>query len=384
MNNVRLIVNGQEYGGWKGVEITAGIERQVRDFTLSVTDKWPGQKDLPRRIRPGDRCEVFIDQDQLITGYVDSTPIQYDGGSITVGVKGRSKTCDLVDCSAVTSPGQWRGTTIDRIAADLARPYGVDVISEIAVGAALTHAIDQGETVFESIERMLKLRQFMATDDAQGRLVFISVGSGGRAKTALKFGENILGGSADLDFKDVYSEYICKGQRAGDDLDFGDAVAGVSASLKDDTVARRRVMLIKSSGQTDGGTAADRVKWEKAHRRGKAFATSYTVQGWRQEDGTLWRHNKLVRVIDPIIGFDNDLLISEVTYEKSDKGTLCHIRVSPPEAFVINPATPAKGKSGAAGSSQWGDVKPADSQAGKPVKAVSAKPGGWSDVKRAK
>lgn len=381
MNNVRLIVNGQEYGGWKGVEITAGIERQVRDFTLSVTDKWPGQQDLPRRIRPGDRCEVFIDADKLLTGYVDGTPIRYDARQISVSVKGRSKTCDLVDCSAVNSPGLWRGATIDRIAADLARPYGVEVISEIAVGAALTHAIDQGETVFESIERMLKLRQFMATDDALGRLVFISIGSGGRAKTALKVGENVLGGSAELDFKDVYSEYICKGQRAGDDLDFGDAVAGVTASLKDDTIARRRVMLIKASGQADGATAADRVKWEKAHRRGKALAASITVQGWRQQDGSLWRHNQLVRVIDPIIGFDNELLISEVTYEKAEQGTLCHLKVCPPDAFVMNPATKTKSKSD---GGQWGDVRPADSQAGKPVKTAGVTSGGWADVKAAK
>ncbi|WP_199710598.1 phage baseplate assembly protein [Noviherbaspirillum cavernae] len=381
MNNVRLIISGREYGGWKAVEITAGIERQVRDFTLSVTDKWPGQQDLPRRIRPGDRCEVYIDNDKLLTGYVDGTPIRYDARSISVGVKGRSKTCDLVDCSAVNSPGQWRGATIDRIAADLARPYGVDVIAEVAVGAALTHAIDQGETVFESIERMLKLRQLLATDDARGRLVFIAVGSGGRAGTALRVGHNVLGGAAELDFKDVYSEYICKGQRAGDDLDFGDAVAGVTASLKDDTIARRRVMLIKSSGQTDGGSAADRVKWEKAHRRGKAFATSYSVQGWRQEDGSLWRHNQLVRVIDPIIGFDNDLLISEVTYEKGEQGTLCHLKVCPPEAFVMNTATRTKGKSD---SGQWTDVQPADSQVGRPVKTAGVKSGGWADAKAGK
>ena len=383
MNNVRLIVNGQEYGGWKGVEITAGIERQVRDFTLSVTDQWPGQTDIPRRIRPGDRCEVYIDADKLLTGYVDGTPVRYDARSVAVSVKGRSKTCDLVDCSAINSPGQWRGSTVDRIAADLARPYGIAVISEVDVGAPLTHGIDQGETVFESIERMLRLRQLIATDDAFGRLVFIKIGSGGRAATALKVGHNILGGDASLDFKDVYGEYVCKGQRAGDDLDFGDAVAGVSASLKDDTVTRRRVLLIKSSGQTDGGTAIERVRYERAHRRGKALATSYTVQGWRQEDGSLWKHNQLVRVIDPIIGFDNELLISEVTYEKAEQGTLCHIKVCPPDAFVIDPGKTKK-KQGQGGSGDWKDVRPADSQASKPVKTAGVKSGGWADTKAAK
>jgi len=75
-NVVRLLVNGQEYGGWKSVRISAGIEHQARDFDLEVTDRWPGQSTIPRRIQPGDSCQVFIGQDLVLTGYVDSTPIE--------------------------------------------------------------------------------------------------------------------------------------------------------------------------------------------------------------------------------------------------------------------------------------------------------------------
>ena len=103
VNAVRLLVNGTEYGGWKSVRIAAGIERQARDFDLDVTDRWPGQTEIPRRIQPGDPCQVFIGDDLVLTGYVDATPIRYDGKSVTVGVKGRSKTADLVDCCPMPS-----------------------------------------------------------------------------------------------------------------------------------------------------------------------------------------------------------------------------------------------------------------------------------------
>ena len=78
-NLVRLVVNGEEFGGWKSVRITPGIERQARDFDLSVTDVWPGRSEVPRRIRPFDACQVFIGSDLVLTGYVDATPIKYDG-----------------------------------------------------------------------------------------------------------------------------------------------------------------------------------------------------------------------------------------------------------------------------------------------------------------
>ena len=36
-NAVSLTVDGLDYGGWKKVEISAGLERQARDFNLSIT-----------------------------------------------------------------------------------------------------------------------------------------------------------------------------------------------------------------------------------------------------------------------------------------------------------------------------------------------------------
>ena len=109
-NQVRLLVGSSEYGGWKAVRISAGIERQARDFDLDVTDRWPGQTSIPRRIQPGDVCQLFIGPDLVLTGYVDATPIKYDGRSVSVGVRGRSKTADLVDCCPVPS-GTTAGNT---------------------------------------------------------------------------------------------------------------------------------------------------------------------------------------------------------------------------------------------------------------------------------
>lgn len=377
MNNVRLLIAGVEFGGWKAVSIQAGIERQVRDFDLTITNKWPGSGDIPRRVRPGDVCELFIGDDKVLTGYVDATPISYNGTSVTVGVRGRSKTADLIDCAAVNSPGRWSAAKIERIAADLAAPYGVQVSAQVDTGAPLSHAIEQGETVFESIERMLKQRQELATDDVDGRLVFIAVGSAGTATTALELGKNILACDAPLDFKDVFTEYVVKGQRPGSDDEFGEDVAGETATITDDTLPRRRVLMIKQGGHCDGATAKDRVAYERAHRKAMALATTYTVQGWRQEDGTLWLQNQLVRVIDPMVGFNDEFVIAEVNYKLSASGMLTTIKVGPKDGYVNKPAK--KGKGGGKGAAaEWSDVQPADGR-----KVITNKPTNeWGDIKR--
>ena len=414
VNVVTLLVNGQEYGGWKSVRIAAGIERQARDFDLEVTDRWPGQTDIPRRIQPGDPCQVYIGEDLILTGYVDATPIRYDGKSVGVGVKGRSKTADLVDCcplpsgkstagtardtwadvigkdgkkgtvikAAGTSAAQWRNQKMEQIAADLAAPYNVRVIAEVDTGAVIPeHQVQIGETVFESIDRMMRLRHVLSTDNERGDLVFIDVGSAGRATTALVLGENIRSGSTELDYKGVFSEYIVKGQRAGNDAESGIAVAegegdsddessgdnypntpttatGETATATDARAKRRRILVIKQSGQADEGTCQDRADYERAHRAAKALQTSYTVDGWRQGDGALWLPNLLVRVTDALIGFDVEMVVAEASWIMDKEGLRTELKMGPPDGYRTKAGKLKSSKRLKGGGSDWSDVKP--------------------------
>lgn len=346
---VTLRVNGVDYGGWKEVEISAGIERQARDFSLAVTRNWPGETDIPRRVKPGDVCEVWIGSDKLLTGYVDSTPVSYDAKQVNVGVRGRSKTADLIDCSAEHKTGQWRGVKIERIAADLAKPYGISVLAEASTGAAIAeHQIQPGETAFECIDRLLTLRQMLATDDADGRLVFIKAGSGGRAATALKLGENIKEADAALDNKDVFSKYTVSGQRSGNDYDSGSAVAESAKTIADAKASRYRNLIIRQSGQVDSAICADRARYEFLYRKAKALETVYTVQGWRQQDGRLWLSNQMAHVVDPVIGFDHWMLIVEAVYRLGDGGTTCTLKVGPIDGYMPTPEVAKKKKSSGA------------------------------------
>lgn len=409
MNNaVRLEVNGSDYGGWKSVRIEAGIERQARSFDLAVTDRWPGATDVPRRIKPGDACQVYIGADLVLTGYVDATPIKYDGRSITVATRGRSKTADLVDCCPVQSSStagssaaeswadvkgpagtkaakvqppaqsasQWRNQKLERIAAALAAPYNVQVYAEVDTGKPIAeHSIQVGETVFESIDRMLRLRHVLSTDTALGQLVFIEVASGGHASTAIELGVNVLSADATLDYTGVFSDYIVKGQRAGSDSAFGSAVSeeegestpeddagapqldGSSGTARDNMALRRRVLVLKQSGQADEGTVQDRADYERAHRKAKALQTTYTVAGWRQDDGALWVPNQLAAVRDEKVGFSVDMLIAEVAYILDDQGMRCELKVGPPDGYRTKAGKLKASKRQKGGGAAWSDVK---------------------------
>lgn len=360
INAVRLVVGGREYAGWKGVRIEAGIERLARSFDVSVTAEWPDGRvgvGMPQ-IEPGALCDVFIGNDQVLSGFVDAAPCDYDSASWSMSISGRSKTADLVDCSAINSPGQWRGLKLEAIAAALAAPYGITVRTEVDTGAAIAdHQVQSGETVFESLDRMMRLRQVLASDDANGALVLLTPGSGGRAEVVLELGVNLLAGSARRDFSCVFSEYICKGQRAGDDDDFGEAVSEISASATQSGLSRKRVLVLKQSGQADAGTCQDRVDYERSHRLGKALEATHTVQGWRQPSGALWVPNLEVRVRDPLTGINADRLIVELAYVLDERGSRVLLRHGPLDGYLTKAAKAAKSKKKAAGSGGgWSDI----------------------------
>lgn len=402
-NLVTLVVGGKEFGGWKSVRIEAGIERQARSFDLEVTDKWPGQADIPRRIQPGDACQVFIGPDLVMTGYVDGTPIRFDARSVGVGVKGRSKTADLVDCcplpsgqavSAVVAPwadvvgaagkllniikpaalsaNQWRNQPLEVIAAALAAPYGVRVVAETSTGRPIAdHSVQVGETVFQSIDRMMRLRHVLSTDNERGDLVLIEVGGAGRAVTAIELGSNVMAASTELDYKNVFSQYIVKGQRAGGDSAFADDVSEEEGTSDDDgttsetagasdTMAKRlRILVLKQSGQADEGTCQDRANYERAHRSAQALQTNYTLLGWRQATGELWKPNQLVRVRDSLIGFDQDMLIAEVAYVLDRNGLRTDVRVGPIDGYRSKAANLPAAKKVKKGPTpvNWSDAK---------------------------
>jgi prophage tail gpP-like protein len=115
------------------------------------------------------------------------------------------------------------------------------------------------------------------------------------------------------------------------------------------------VLVINQSGQADEGTCRDRAEYERAHRAAKALQTSYTVQGWRQADGRLWLPNQRVRVRDPLIGFDADMVIAEVAWIIDEQGQRCEIKVGPPDGYRTKAGKSKTSQKG--GGENWSDVK---------------------------
>jgi prophage tail gpP-like protein len=413
-----LVVDGTEYAGWQSLRVTRGLTRATSDFDLTVSERW-GIAQQAWQILPGAKCEIRYKGETLLTGWVDTYTPSYDATQHTVRLAGRSKTCDFVDCSVLVDGGQFLGMTVGDIAKQLAKPYSLDV-NVLQDGKPEAEVqVQQGETCFALVERLSRLQALLVTDDAQGRLVLTRAGSD-RATTQLRHGDNVLAASSTLDQSKRYSECLVKAQRPGnsnksqDDAPTTDPWPGVTpailaaraaafrlmaitnsgerhkvrrAMVRDGTTPKRgnpttltqvngratdpqitryRPLVIVAEAQSDDGMAQTRADWEMRRRKGEGTKATVTVNGFRQQDGTLWQPNMMVQTDLPWLAVDRELLISEVTYSYDDGGEKTTLALTLPDAFLPDPkqrkakaAAPAPaGTPAPAVPDPWADVAP--------------------------
>lgn len=340
---VTLKVSGQRFEGWTAVSVSKGIKNPAGAFSLEYA-KRTDQEAPPVSIPPGAACEVLIGGQTVITGWVDATNPSFDATSRSLRVEGRDKACDLIDCSALNRPGIWKARTLIQIASDLVAPFGIAISARADVGPAFkSFAIQQGETVWEALERLARFRGLLAVSTPAGAVEFIQPGQT-RAGFSLVQGEQLLSASAGHDARDRFSRYVLKGQSAGDDEVNGAAAASPSAEATDPAITRHRPMLIVAEEQATLASLRARAGWEASVRAAVGERVDLTVQGWRDPAGDIWAADLIVPVTAPWIDVEGDLLIADVTFTlDNDGGSTTTLACTPPDAY--RPEPPAAGGS---------------------------------------
>ena len=200
MPDAVLVIGGRRLAGWTDVSVTASLERLDPEFRLSMSERAPGET-TPRQVNPGDAASVELDGETVLTGFVDEVSPSYGPGSHVIAVTGRDATGDLVDCSAASEPGEWIETPLAGIAAALCQPFGIPV-SGGAGEPFRKFRVEEGETVFESLDRACRLRGVLPRADGRGGVVLgpvvtsrAAVPPRARAKHARSLGDRHLAGA---------------------------------------------------------------------------------------------------------------------------------------------------------------------------------------------
>lgn len=320
LDEVELRLDGRTRVGWKRARVSARLDG-IRAFALGLAGEGPLPDDPYDGLTADATCTLRLGGDTVLTGYVEEVVVEAGPDTHAIYVTGRSKPVDLVLCDA---PRSWiRNQDAAGIARALARPFGVGVVVEpgVEVGSAFPFRPERGEKVWDALQRAMRMRALLATDDGEGRVVITRAGAAGRASAELRPGVSpILTRRVRTSSADRFSEYTCRGQRAGNDADYGKAVADISGLVRDAGVARYRPLEVQPQGRATPALCRATATWEAARRAGRSVAGRYQLSDWRQDNGALWVPNLEVTVRDAQTRLDGPLLLHAVEWRATDEG----------------------------------------------------------------
>lgn len=329
-DQLTLFIGGKVFEGWEDSQFTRELNACASDFQIAMTDKWREDKEA-WRVVPNNAAHIHLGKHSMLQGYIDSVEASISANARGVQVKGRSKTGDLVDCS-VTGPGQYANLNLKEIAEKVVAPFKIPVIFNASPGDPFpTTTVQQGETVFNLLDRLARQRKLLIYPSVDGALVFAKAGAQ-RASTQLVEGVNILSGKSTYDFSNRFSTYEAKGQNIGW-MGEGKETTAALGTATDEGVGRYRPLVLLAETVSDNGQTENRAAYEAALRKAQSLKVEVQVQGFYQKDDTLWDINQFVFVDCGFLGVRRWMITRKVTYNKSNGGSTTTIELCLPDSF---------------------------------------------------
>jgi prophage tail gpP-like protein len=337
-----LIVGGLRYEGWKEIEVIKSIDNIATTFGFLISEKYPDdQNRWP--IKLGQSCSVEIDDIQIANGYVEEVEIRYDAGAHYLNFAGRDVTGDLIDCCHYYDdyPNEWKDQTILSIVEALCNEFGIDVVVDETITTDAAYIIptfksNEGDKVFDLINKVCLKKAILPVSYGDGKLTLTRAAGGDKAEDTIRVGGNVLAGKSILSNLERYSKYVIKGQGIGNDNKDLASTVQPKGVAEDDVILRHRPLVLLAESAATNKECEDRGRWESRLRMGKSRLYSYDLQGWLQSNGAPWPLNGLVRVEDNLLGIEDELLISEVTYRLSeDEGRKVSLIVTDPTTYEL-------------------------------------------------
>ncbi len=363
-NEMIVEVNGRVWLGAISINVERSLQNLASTFNFTTITSGIG---FP--FYNGDTCRIYVNQQQVIDGYIEKMQVVHDANEHFIMASGRDKTADIVDSTLAgtglnfVAPITLPNITIKTF--EIMNITGIDIITQTDIRQfekddIITPMV--GETIFSFLSRYAKKRQVLATTDGYGNIVYTR-SSNDILNTELIYGDdqsNILRAFAEWDNTQRFNKYIVHTQSSASAASKTAIVipsgksTHISGTATDDEIRQSRqynfiaaTPLIKPNQSNTNKQAIvinarkddskQRVIWESNVRKAASFNYSVNVQGYSAtRDGIIWQPNKLVKVFDADANIDSTLLIQTVQYSKSnDEGSKTYMTLVTKDAFDL-------------------------------------------------
>lgn len=311
---VSVVVGGQRFTAFLRAQVRASMKEAARSFRLELAAEL-GATATAWTFRAGAQVSIYANDDLLLVGYVDRYRPRIDATDARVAVEGRSKAADIVDSSAEHETGGFEAKTPVEIANELAAPFGITFAADGDL-EPVDYQITPGESVFRAVEKLARQQGYTLMGEADGNVRLPKAGSKRHAGGIIE-GHNLKSGEADHNWSNRHSKYVVRGQRA---TGSGPDSLEVEAIARDAGVGRYRPVIIVEQDDTTPARARKTARNRRDKAAGRALTATVTVQGFRDERGSIWQPGWLVWVESDFLQIRQEMLIETVDFVQDGVG----------------------------------------------------------------
>lgn len=307
LEQVSLLIGGKVHSSWSRYDIDSDL--------LIPADAWQVELGLPRgefppAVAPGERIEVRVGSDPVMTGRIDEIAHRVSKDTHTLSISGRDGAAVLVDCSAPIFTA--KQATLAEIVANVARPLGVTRIRIDAAASAAREKVnvEPGESAWDTIVHAAEANGLWPWFEPDGTLV---IGGPDYSKAPVASlvmrrngqGNNLVSLDLAQSMAERYSDFTVLGQGHGTSVEAGRHA--LRAAVKDSELSNRgiyRPRIVVDYDADNTGIARARARKLLSDSRLRGLTLTAIVRGHRTSDGQLWQPGQRIHVLSEPHGLD--------------------------------------------------------------------------------
>lgn len=341
-NTVTLLINGKTHGQWTNYDIVSDLLTPADDFSVTLGRPVDAKPDT---VRAGDKVEVRVGGDTVLSGRIDRVQTVTEKGGKTLTIQGRDDAGVLLDCSAPLFNAQ--DMDLNQIIEKIVKPLGLAKIRIDAAKTDKTHKvqIEPGSRVWDALLEYAEANGLWPWLEPDGTLVV-----GGPDYTAAPVAELVLRANGqnnnikrlevNRDMAARYSEVTVLAQSHS-------GKNNIKATAKDESVKLHRPLIVTEPDIDSQAQAQRKAKKRLADSRLEGLTITATVQGHRTDDGALWQPGQRINVLSEPDGIDAVYFLMARTFTGGrGQPTETVLTLKEDGAWVLD-ADPPKKKQGA-------------------------------------
>ena len=342
-NNLEIDINGQRFTGFTYASVARSMDALCGTFFFSTTVKEDADGLIANGLKMDDKVEIFIDDQKVMTGYIEELSIDAGVNSHELSFGGRDITSDIIDSSMPTfSELSFKNfqdliqmvlvtAKIDVKVINSLTKQDLDTLNFDAFGGD-GKAPDLNMTIFDFFDHFAKQKQVLLLTNENGDLVITreesKVSPGALTCKTNNNNNNIISASVNINTYERFSKVNISSQDTNavdKNLINQDAFATDSQIRKS-----KQQRIFYPNKNTDPNALQNMSQWHVNMYKAKGTRYSTVTQGYYAQPVSelLWEINTLVDVEDDLTTVKGQYLIEGFSFTKDvDSGSITRLNI---------------------------------------------------------